>query len=252
MPRFAANLSWLFKEYPLLLRFAAAREAGFRAVEILFPYELPAPQIREMLEDNDLTLALINAPPPNYTERPRGFAAMPDRVEFFERDLTRALRTAEALGSERLHLMSGTAEGPEARTTMIRNLRHALEVAPEACFTIEPINTQTMPGYFLNSFDLAAEILDEIDSPRLGLQFDAFHAQMISGDALATYQAHAARITHIQIAQAPGRTAPTEGPVDFTALFSAVDAGGYDGWIAAEYDCQGATAASLGWLKDVA
>jgi len=65
MPRFAANLTFLFKDYPFLDRFAEARAAGFEAVEVLFPYDDPASEIARRIEGLGLTLALINTPPPN-------------------------------------------------------------------------------------------------------------------------------------------------------------------------------------------
>ena len=64
MPHFAANLSLLFREYPLIDRFGAARAAGFEAVEIQFPYELPVEAIRRELDLNELDLVLINVPGP--------------------------------------------------------------------------------------------------------------------------------------------------------------------------------------------
>ena len=36
--RLAANLSLMFTEVPLLQRFQAAKKAGFKTVEIQFPY----------------------------------------------------------------------------------------------------------------------------------------------------------------------------------------------------------------------
>ena len=45
MPQFAANLTLMFTERPFLDRFAAAAEAGFRAVEYLFPYEHSAEDV---------------------------------------------------------------------------------------------------------------------------------------------------------------------------------------------------------------
>lgn len=249
MPRWCANLSWLFTEYPMLERFAAARQAGFTAVEVLFPYDEPAPKLREMLVDNGLALALINAPPPNYTDRPRGFAAVPGGEETFARDLKRALRVADVLRPARVHLMAGVADGPQARTTMIANLRHALEFAPERQFTIEPLNGDDLPGYFLNDFDLAREIIEEIASPRLRLQFDAYHAQKITGDALAVFAEVSHLIAHIQIAATPDRTEPAEGGIDFAGFFDAVDASGYEGWVSGEYRPSGKTEASLGWMR---
>ena len=99
-------------------------------------------------------------------------------------------RFAEALGAQHLHLMAGQAQGVVARKTYLDNLRWAAAQAPRASLTIEPINPADMPGYFLNDFDQAAEILDEVGAPNLSLQFDMYHAQMITGDGMAVWEKH--------------------------------------------------------------
>lgn len=250
MPRFAANLSFLWAELPFLDRFDAAAHAGFRAVEILFPYETPAAEMHEALERNGLEMVLLNAPPPNYTGGPRGYAAVPGGEHRFEHDIRRSLRYAQVLGAKHLHVMSGVAEGKEARETFLSNLRSAAELAPEGLtLTIEPLNAGDMPGYFLKDYRLAAEILTELALPNVGLQYDSYHAQVITGDAIATFEAYRPFIRHIQIGDAPGRCAPGQGTIDFAALFSMIDASGYDGWVSAEYNTSGRTKSTLGWHR---
>lgn len=176
MPRFCANLSLLFTELPFLERFGAARAAGFEAVEVLFPYDDPAPQILDRLDAARLPLVLINCPPPNYSGGPRGFAAVPGGEGRFRTDFRRAARYAATLGTKHLHVMAGVAHGPEARAVFARNLAWAAEAAPGLSLTIEPINHHDMPGYFLSDYDLAIEVLEEVAAPNLRLQFDAYHA----------------------------------------------------------------------------
>lgn len=248
MPRFAANLSWLFTERPLVERFAAARAAGFAAVEILFPYEEPAAQLAEAARLAGTPVVLINCPPPNWTGGPRGYAAVPGGEARFEKDFERALRFAGVLGARHLHLMAGAAEGPAARATFLRNLRWAAGRAPGRSLTIEPINRTDMPGYFLADFREALEIVEAVGAPNLGLQFDAYHAQMIHGDVPALWQLCAPRVAHVQIAGAPGRNEPEGGEIDYPAFFAALDRDGYGGWVSAEYRPRGATGAGLGWL----
>ena len=250
MPKFAANISLLFTELPFLDRFEAARIAGFEAVEILFPYDLPARGILAAQRLAGLPIILINAPPPNYTGGARGFAAVPGGQERFRHDFKRALRYADVLGVEIIHVMAGEATGPEAKATMIENLIWATELAPKQRLTIEPLNPADMPGYFLDDYDLAAEILDAVSAPNLALQYDAYHAQMITGDALAVWRAHGHRAGHVQIGDVPGRVAPGQGgTVDFDGLFALLEADGYGGFVSAEYHpgAQG-TQAGLGWL----
>lgn len=250
MPKFCANLSLLFTELPLEQRIGAARAAGFDAVEILFPYDDNAVDLRRMLDQNAIPLALINAPPPNYTGGPRGFAAIPGGQARFALDLRRVLRYGQALGAQHIHLMAGGGEGAEARAAFVENLRHAAQEAPEQSFTIEPINQHDMPGYFLSDYGLALDILDEVDAQNLHLQFDAYHAHRITGDVTATWDLVRARTAHVQIAGFPGRHEPTGGEIDYPAFFARLDADGYAGWVSAEYRPEGVTEAGLGWLAD--
>jgi hydroxypyruvate isomerase len=248
MPKFAANLTMLFTEFPELERYEAAAAAGFDRVEVLFPYDLPAQETRRELLRHGLSLALINCPPPNYTGGARGFAAQPGLSERFQRDFRRTLRYAEMLKADVVHIMAGAAEGPEARATFVDNLKWACAFAPKQQLTIEPINDVDMPGYFLNDFDLAAEILDEVDAPNLALQFDTYHAYRIHGDVLACWDKHKARVKHIQIGGLPDRHEPLKSKhLDYPAFFEMLDASGYDGTVSAEYTPLKRTDQGLGW-----
>ncbi|PUB10842.1 hydroxypyruvate isomerase family protein [Yoonia sediminilitoris] len=248
MPKFCANLTWLFKELPFLERFEAAKEGGFDAVEVLFPYDVNAQDIVNELGRHNLKMALINCPPPNYTGGEPGWAAVPAQKERFRRDFNRALRYAKTLGAQHLHIMSGVAEGDEAKACFIDNLRWATEAAPKQSLTIEPINNDTMPGYFLNCFDLAREVLEAVDAPHLRLQFDTFHAAKITGDMLGTWARMRDLVAHVQVAQMPDRHEPDQGEIDYPAFFSQLAAEGYDGWISGEYEPRSDTRAGLGWI----
>lgn len=248
MPRFAANLSWLFTELPFMERFRAAKEAGLDAVEVLFPYDCPAQDMRDQLIWNDLTFVLMNCPPPNATGGPQGFAAIPGLQDRFRRDFDRSLRFADVLKPLHLHIMAGSTDAPDARATFVENLKWAAARAPRRSLTIEPINRHDMPGYYLADFDLAAEILDEVAAPNLSLQFDAFHAHRITGDVMATWAKHGKRARHVQIAGFPGRHEPAGGEIDTPAFFARLDADGYPGWVSAEYKPQGGTVQGLAWL----
>src|SRR5438270_11921376 len=103
MPRFSANLTWLFEEYAFLDRFDAAAECGFDAVEVLFPYDHPAEAIAGRVARNNLTMALINAPPGNTSAGERGMAALPDRTSDFQDSIALAAHYAEAAGAKRVH-----------------------------------------------------------------------------------------------------------------------------------------------------
>ena len=248
--RLAANLSLLFPELPFPDRFGAAAKAGFDAVEILFPYEGDASAIAERLEGSGLPLVLMTAPPPNASGGPRGFAAAPGGEERFGADLRRALDRAERLGARTIHVMSGPGEGHEARAAFVGNLRSATEEAPGRRFAIEPLNRIDNPGYFLSDFDLALEVIDEVDAPNLGLQFDTYHAQIIAGDALAAWDRYGSRVVHVQIGDAPGRVEPGRGEIDFPGFFEKLRASGYDGYVGAEYNPQAEGERGLDWMRE--
>ncbi|MDE4274870.1 TIM barrel protein [Phaeobacter gallaeciensis] len=249
MPRFAANISMLFAELPYLERFAAAAKAGFDAVEILFPYELAAKETQRALVSNGLELLLMNAPPPNYTGGMPGYAALPGGGERYQRDIRRVLRYAEILRPGAIHIMAGYATGDLAKQTFIQNLQWAADRAPTQQFTIEPLNVGDQPNYFLNDYNLAAEVLQAVNRPNVGLQYDAYHAQMIHGDALKVWETFKEHVVHVQIGAAPGRCEPGTGPVDFEELFAAIDDSGYKGWVSAEYTPSTLrTEDSLGWM----
>ena len=249
MPKFAANLTFLFRELPFLDRFEAAADAGFTGVEVLFPYDDAASEITRRLTAFGLKMVLINAPPPNWAGGARGFAAVPGLSDRFRHDFKRALRFSDALGAQHLHLMAGRAQGLVARKTYLDNLRWAAEQAPRASLTIEPINGHDMEGYFLNDFDQAAEILDEVGAPNLSLQFDMYHAQMISHDGMAAWETHGHRAEHIQIGGVPGRQEPLMGDIDYPAFFARLDAEGYKGWVSGEYNPTAQTEAGLLWMR---
>lgn len=247
MPRFAANLTMLFTEVPPLDRAGLAAQAGFDGVEFLFPYDYPARDYAASL--SGLPVALINTPPGDWAAGDRGHAAVPGMETRFRDGFLRAVEVAGRIGAERIHVMAGVARGPQAEQTYVENLTWAVDQAPEMILTLEPLNVEDMPGYFLNDFDQAARILKDLSHPRIGLQFDLWHAARIHGDAWSVWQAHRALVNHVQIAGFPGRNEPGGGGFDLTALFRDLDDSGYPGWVAAEYRPARATVHGLAWLN---
>ncbi|WP_435139749.1 hydroxypyruvate isomerase family protein [Pseudopelagicola sp. nBUS_19] len=248
MPKFSANLSVLFTELPLLERFSAAQAAGFSAVEVLFPYEEDAADIQAALVQSQLDLVLINTPRLFSDRQPGGLAAIPGGEDLFRQDLKLALHYAEVLGAGKVHIMAGVTSDLAARTTFVKNLTWATQYAPTQNFTIEPLNNFDMPGYFLNNFDLAADVLDEVDRPNIGLQFDTYHAHQITGDVATCWLSHGGRARHIQIAGIPDRHEPTGGLFDYPSFFDLLDETNYSGYVSAEYHPANSTTNGLGWL----
>ncbi len=251
MPRFAANLSFLFQELPFLDRFAAAAAQGFKAVEFMFPYEHPAQDLRAALDKNGLSLVLFNTAQGNWTAGERGIAAIPRREREFEASIEKALQYAHVLGNRMIHVMAGLVTDGAERGTFVANLQRAAERASEEGITlvIEPINTRDMPGYFLSRTRQALDILKDVARPNAGLQFDLYHRHMMDGDVLAGMKEAKPFIRHMQIASPPDRGEPDSGDLDFRTLLAAIDASGYSGHIGLEYKPRGETVAGLKWAK---
>lgn len=248
--RFAANLTLMFTELPFFERFPAAADAGFPAVEILFPYDQSARQIQEALDRNNQRLVLINAPPPADADRVRGFGAVPGAEAEFRNDLTRVLDYARQLNPDHIHIMAGYTDAKGAEDVFVSNLQWAADQAPHRNFTIEPLNRGDQPGYFLADYEVAANVLSRVGRPNVQLQYDSYHAQTIHGDALAVWNRYHDLVGHVQIGDTPGRSEPGTGTVDFAALFEAIEGSGYSGWISAEYTpSTKATADSLDWMN---
>jgi hydroxypyruvate isomerase len=254
VPKFAANLSMLFTEAPLVERFERAAHAGFTAVEIQFPYDTPAEPLQQALFRNRLTLVLHNLPAGDWAAGERGIACLPDRVDEFRQGLDTALGYAAALGAPQLNCLVGIrpANVPvdTARRVLVSNLRYAalrLE-AHRLKLLIEPINTFDIPGFFLNGTRQALDLIAEVGAGNLFLQYDVYHMQRMEGDLANTLAANMEKIAHIQIADNPGRHEPGTGEINFDFLFAHLDRIGYTGWVGCEYKPATTTEAGLGWL----
>ncbi|TAK86330.1 MAG: hydroxypyruvate isomerase family protein [Aquabacterium sp.] len=265
MPRFAANLSWLYAEHPFLDRFRAAAQDGFSAVECLFPYAHAATELRQRLDAHGLRCVLLNAPAGDWDEGERGLAALPGREDDFRRSLDRALRYAAAMDCPRVHLMAGVippgADVQAMWATYQSNLAWAAHEAQEedVMLTIEPINRRDMPGYLLTRQAEAHRVVSEIGSRHLRVQMDLYHCQIVEGETVAWLSGalHGvggeSLIGHMQVAGVPDRNEPDRGDVDYPALFELIDQLNYGGWIGCEYRPRdpnpGGTSRGLGWAR---
>lgn len=255
MPKFAANLSFLFADRPFPERFKKAAAAGFKGVEYMFPYEHAPHEVAEWLRANDLEQVLFNVAPGDWAGGERGLACLPHRQGEFAEGVEQALNYAVVLDCERLHCLAGLAPGTsreaELEETYISNLRYAADrfATIGATVMIEPINSRIdMPGYWLDDVAKGIRLLDAIDRSNVKLQYDIYHAQIIAGDLARTLEANLHRIGHIQIADNPGRHEPGTGEINYPFLFDWLDRLGYDGWVGCEYKPLTTTEAGLGWL----
>jgi 2-dehydrotetronate isomerase len=254
MPRFCANLDWLYLDLPLLDRPNAAARDRFGGVECLRPYLAPAAELARAVRAAKLAVPLINAPAGDWDKGERGLASLPGREAEFAASLDLAFDYARQMGAPLVHVMAGLVPKdvkPEtAHATYVANLRlaaaHAARANLRLC--IEPINPIDMPGYFLNRQDQAHEIAGDIGAVNLGVQMDFYHCQMSEGGLARKFEGGLARIAHVQIAAVPGRNEPDSGEIAYPFLFELMDRLGYAGWVGCEYKPRGATSDGLGWM----
>ncbi len=255
MPRLAANLSMMFNERAFLDRFAAARAAGFEAVEFLFPYDFQAAEIRRRLDGEGLALALFNMPPGNWAAGERGLASLPGRGREFRDGVAKALDYAGALGAPLVHCMAGIVPPDVAPATAASLYAANLAWAGEAALAagvriaIEPINQRDMPGYFLATQAQGAAVVAAIGADRLGLQFDVYHCQIAEGDVTRRMERFMPVIAHMQIADVPDRHEPGTGEIGWRYVFRRMDELGYRGWVGCEYRPAAGTVEGLDWRR---
>lgn len=253
MPRFAANLAMMFNEVEFLERFSSAANSGFKCVEILFPYDFSAMEIRKRLEDNDLQNVIINLPPGDWEAGERGLAALPEREQDFRDALDKSLDYADELNTQFLHIMAGIVDAGDERAALTyeSNLVMAAERAAghKVTLLIEPINQRGMPGYFLSDFNIAADFVNRINRPNIRLQYDIFHRQIIHGDVIMGLRSMMPIVGHIQIAGVPDRHEPSSGELDYPFIFEEIDKLDYKGWIGCEYVPAEDTISGLDWVR---
>ena len=255
MPRFSANLSFLYQEHPFLDRFAAAAADGFEAVEYLGPYNYPQEQVADTLRANRLTQALFNAPSGDWAAGERGIACLPARMDEFRLGLATALDYAETLGCRRLNVLAGmmpaNADPIMFEDALVANLQFA---APRCAdrgvkLLIEPINLRDIPGFLLSTTAQAERILERVGHDNLYIQYDFYHMQVMQGDLIPTFSRLQDRIAHVQIADNPGRNEPGSGEINYGFVLSELDRLGYDGFVGCEYRPRTTTSEGLGWLR---
>ena len=253
MPRFAANLGWLFTELPFLDRFAAARRAGFDGVEFPSPYEHPAAEIAARLAGEGLTCVLYNLPMGDRAKGDIGYACRPGREAEFRQGVDQALEYAAHLQPTRVNVIAGVANEGEDRAgleaRLVANLRHAADAfaAAGVPMLVEPLNTHDNPKYLLPRQDDGARIVSQLGHD-FGLQLDLYHVAMMGDDPSSMLAKHRGVIRHVQFADAPGRHEPGTGTVPLAEAFAALDASGYAGWVSAEYKPSRRTEETLAWM----
>ncbi|WP_145530939.1 2-oxo-tetronate isomerase [Yersinia alsatica] len=254
MLKFAANLSWLFNEVPLIERFSQAAAAGFQATECLFPYQEPIDSLVSAQRNSGLPVVLINAPPGRWDQGERGLASLPKREEEFRQSLQQAREYALALGCKQIHIMAGNRNSSiteqQQYDTLVKRLSYAADylLADNIKVLIEPLNTEDMPGYFISTFTRAIQLIKECNKENIFLQFDIYHCQKIQGNISRSLQHYWPLISHLQIASVPNRNEPDGGEINYPWLFNYLASHHYSGWIGCEYQPQTTTREGLDWF----
>jgi hydroxypyruvate isomerase len=252
MPRFSANLGFLFADRPYPERVRAAARAGFPAVEMHWPYDVPAGEIAQALRESGVAMLGLNTPRGNAEAGEFGLGAVPGREADFQAAVDASLAYATAIGANALHCMAGvvTGELEAAEETFIANLRRAADkaAAAEVTVLIEPINHRDIPNYVLSRIEQAASIIDRVRRSNVRIMFDCYHTQITQGDLSRRLAEYLPLIGHVQIAAVPSRAEPDEGEVHYPALLELLDGEGYAGFVGAEYKPRGRTEDGLGWL----
>ncbi|MFI0846880.1 hydroxypyruvate isomerase family protein [Mesorhizobium sp. IMUNJ 23232] len=252
MPKFSANLGFLWPDRPLLDRIDAAAAAGFRAIELHWPYATPADAVRQRCAAHGIVLLGINTPVGNAEKGDFGLGAQAGREAEFSDGFRQSSYYARAAGASSVHVMAGLV-APEhkarAKEVLIENLSFAAKAAPDLTLLLEPINQRDKPGYFYSTLSKAADIIGEVGAPNLKIMFDVYHVGVSEGDVLTRLERHLPQIGHVQIAAVPSRTEPDEGEIAYGAVFAALDRFGYAGWTGCEYKPRAGTDEGLAWVK---
>ena len=253
MPRFAANIAYMFTERPLLERVGAAAKAGFPAIELQFPYEhASAAAMKAEIDRHRVKVLGLNTPPGREGEF--GLTAAAGREREFHDQFRMALDYILAIGGRSVHCLAGKVpveQRPAAERIYVSNLAWAADLAQEKniFLLIEPINTRERPDYFLSRVEHAADVIAKVGRTNVKIQFDFYHVQIMQGDLLRRFEKFLPSIGHVQIAGVPSRHEPDEGEVNYPAIYEALDRLGYDGWISCEYRPRGRTEDGLGWAR---
>lgn len=252
MPRFSANLGLLWPDRPLLQRIDAAARAGFRAVELHWPYDVPASDVSQRCVHHGLALLGINTAPGDLAKGERGLGAVAGRESEFQESFDRSVEYCLAAGASAIHVMAGNVaatERPRARMVFAENLRIAATKAAShgLRLLLEPLNPRDAPGYFYSTVGDAASLIRDVGARNVQLQFDVYHVAITEGDVLTKLAALMPLIGNVQLAGVPSRAEPDEGEIAYPAIFRALDALGYGGWVGCEYKPRGDTDDGLSW-----
>lgn len=253
--RFAANLSTLFAELPLLARVGAAASLGFEGVEIWFPYEVDAKVLRAELARHEVQCVTMNTQPGNVGRGDWGLAVDATRRTEFLASVEIAAAYAAEIGCPKIHAMSGGVPQGVTREAswevFARNIDDACVIAARhgLILMIEPLNEIDRPSFLLTRQSQAIALIEQLGRENLKIMLDLFHLQRGEGNLIERMRQSLPHAAHVQIADVPGRHEPGSGEINFATVFRALKQLGWTGWIGCEYFPSDGTLASFGWLE---
>lgn len=256
MPRFSANLGFLWADLPLLQRIERAAAAGFKAVELHWPYAMEATQVGAACARNDLTLLGLNTATGDSAKGEFGLGAVPGREHAFQAAVDQSIAYCKASGATAIHAMAGVVPvslKTRARVVFKENLTEAARKAEREGLTLllEPINPRDKPGYFYSTIGEAAALIEDVGSDTVRILFDVYHVGVSEGDIITKLRRYQALLGHIQIAAVPSRAEPDEGEIAYRAIFDTIDATGYTGWVGCEYKPRADVEEGLQWMNEL-
>ena len=253
--RLSASITLMFREVPILDRFAAAAAAGFAGVEIQHLAEGDPQLMAQAAQAADVEVALVNIGFGDFMAGGFGLSGVPGREAEFREEAAKALEAAQRLRARHVHI--GPSRVPDGCSrekcldvyrSNVSALMDLLSRAPDPPhLLVEAMNRVEAPTALFADIDAASEFV-AASFPGLGLILDLYHTAMNGRDALADYRSHSAQIRHVQFADVPGRHQPGTGQLDLMGLVKGLRVSGYDGWLGAEYRPSSTTTDSLFWL----
>jgi hydroxypyruvate isomerase len=259
---YEVNCSILFAELPLLERPAAAKEAGFDAVEFWWPFAAAVPTDGEVeafirsVSDAGVQLVGLNFFAGDMPGGDRGLVSWPARSGEFRDNVDVTVGIGERLGCRAFNALYGNrVEGadPAAQDELAtENLAIAGRAAARIGGTVlvEPVSGA--PRYPLLTAADAVGVIDRVAGQtgvgNLGFLCDLYHLAVNGDDLDQAITTYGDRVAHVQIADAPGRNEPGTGTLDLDRYLGRLAAAGYGGWVGLEYKPSGASADSFAWL----
>jgi hydroxypyruvate isomerase len=263
--RWSAHISWLFTELPYLERVAAARAAGFSAIESAWPEDredragLPVAVAAQRRADPGFRVALLNCPAGDTAGGERGFVNDDARRDEAEAAFAEAVELAVAIGAPNVNLLVGRSlpgvPASRQRVAIVSALRSFAPFARERGLRIllEPVNAIENPGSLAPTPDAAVELIEAAGpehAEQLGLLLDIYHVARAGDDPARAIERHREWIGHVQVSDWPGRGAPGTGELPIWELLEALQASRYEGAVGLEYEAPAPTEQSLGFMRD--